>query len=46
MGLFIYLFIIYMYKLIIWLDGYVFSLSGSVPSCPCVGVGVGNSLLG
>ncbi len=26
----------YMYKLIIWVDGYVSSLSGGVPSCPCV----------
>lgn len=33
-----------MYKLIIWLDGYVVSLSGGVPSYPCVGVGVGDSL--
>ena len=31
-----YLFIIYMYKLIIWVDGYVLSLSCGVPSCSCV----------
>lgn len=35
-GLFMYLFIIYMSKLIIWVDGYMLSLFCAIPSCSCV----------